>query len=48
MGMASDRPLWTPDPARVAASAMSRFRKATNERFGLKLATYASCMLGRS
>ncbi|HEY8267437.1 MAG TPA: acetoacetate--CoA ligase [Xanthobacteraceae bacterium] len=40
MGIAPDRPLWTPDPARVAASAMSRFRKAANERIGLKLATY--------
>ncbi len=40
MGTAPDRPLWVPDPARVAASAMSRFRLAANERFGLKLATY--------
>ncbi len=40
MGTAPDRPLWIPDPARVAASAMSRFRKAANGRFGLKLATY--------
>ncbi len=40
MEMAPDRPLWVPDPARVATSAMSRFRTAANERFGLKLATY--------
>ena len=40
MGMASDKPLWVPDPARVATSAMSRFRIAANGRFGLKLATY--------
>src|SRR3989304_3308358 len=40
MGMAPDRPLWVPDPARVANSAMSRFRIAANGRFGRKLATY--------
>ena len=40
MGMVPDRPLWVPDPARVAKSAMSRFRNAANERFGGKLAAY--------
>ena len=40
MGIAPDSPLWVPDPAQVATSAMSRFRKTANQRFGLKLATY--------
>lgn len=32
--------LWTPNPAQVAASEMSRFHEEANRRFGLKLAGY--------
>ena len=34
------QPLWTPRPARVAASAVTRFRGEANARFGLQLKTY--------
>ena len=36
----TERPLWTPDPRRVAASQMVAFRDAANARFGLSLKTY--------
>ncbi len=36
----TERPLWTPDPRRVAASQMVAFRDAANARFGLSLRTY--------
>jgi hypothetical protein len=32
--------LWTPDPARVAATAMTAFRKLASERSGTELADY--------
>ncbi len=36
----TERPLWTPDPRRVAASQMVAFCDAANARFGLSLRTY--------
>ena len=32
--------MWTPSPERVAASELTRFRKAANERFDLRLGDY--------
>jgi acetoacetyl-CoA synthetase len=34
------QPLWTPSPERVAGSELTRFRKAANERFDLRLGDY--------
>ncbi len=34
------QPMWTPSSARVAASAVNRFRDEANARFGLQLETY--------
>ncbi|PSC05423.1 acetoacetate--CoA ligase [Alsobacter soli] len=36
----ADRPLWTPSPERVAATALVQFRDAFNAREGLHLETY--------
>ncbi len=33
--------LWNPDPARVAACALTNFQHNVNERYGLRLASYA-------
>ena len=37
----AQRPLWTPDPRRVAASGMVAFRDAANTRHGLSLRSYS-------
>ncbi|GAB4176829.1 MAG: acetoacetate--CoA ligase [Thalassobaculales bacterium] len=37
-----DRPLWTPSPARIAASAMDRFRRRAEAVSGKALADYAA------
>ncbi len=33
----TEQPLWTPDPAKVAASEITRFREEANRRYGLRL-----------
>jgi acetoacetyl-CoA synthetase len=40
MAKGREAPLWTPNPERVAASAINRFRAEANARFDLKLADY--------
>jgi len=36
------QPLWTPDPARISASELNRFREAANARFGRRLGDFAA------
>jgi acetoacetyl-CoA synthetase len=40
--MNANEPLWTPSPARVAASHITAFRKAVAQRWGAKLPDYGS------
>jgi acetoacetyl-CoA synthetase len=41
MPMCADKPLWTPDPDRTAAAALTAFRQAAGERAGREFAGYA-------